>query len=144
MTWRCLAAFCRDTGYFNTFGGNPVAAAAGLAVLEVIETEALQANAAQVGAHLLSGLKSLSARSPRIADVRGAGLFIGVDLCTADAEAAPDPEYTVTVINALREAGILIGAAGRFGATLKVRPPLCLTAGEADQFLRSLTDAIED
>ena len=136
-----LAAFCENVGYFNTFGGNPVAAAAGLAVLQVIEDEALQDNARDVGAHLLTGLRQIAARAPQVADIRGAGLFIGIDLSTPDAPDSPDPTETVRVIDAMRDRGILIGAAGRYGATLKVRPPLCLTRDEADLFLTAFAEA---
>lgn len=135
-----LEAFCADTGYFNTFGGNPVAAAAGLAVLEVIAEEGLQANAARIGAELRAGLESLAAGAPRLAAVRGAGLFIGLDL--ADEAGRPDPALTTRVIDAMRERGVLIGAAGRHGATLKVRPPLCLNAAEAARFLEAFEGAL--
>ena len=128
-----LAAFCRDVGYFNTFGGNPVAAAAGLAVLRVIRDDGLQQNAARMGARLASGLHRLAATSLRIGDTRGAGLFLGVDV--VDPDGVPDPDTTSRIINGLRDEGVLIGAAGKYGATLKVRPPLCLSADEVDLFL---------
>lgn len=137
-----LARFCRGEGYFNTFGGNPVAAAAGLAVLDALAEETLQDNARAVGAHVVSRLKALAASDPRLADVRGAGLFIGADLCRADNPARPDPALTSTVINGLRARGVLIGAAGRYGHTLKVRPPLCLTHAEADLFVDTLADTL--
>ncbi|GGH58073.1 aminotransferase class III-fold pyridoxal phosphate-dependent enzyme [Frigidibacter albus] len=134
-----LAAFCADTGYFNTFGGNPVAAAAGAAVLRVIEDEGLQHNASVTGTHLLSGIRALAATRPHITAVRGAGLFIGVDI---GREGAPDPGLTLRVIDAMRSRGVLIGAAGLHGATLKLRPPLCLTRDEADLFVTALDDAM--
>ncbi|KAB2542870.1 4-aminobutyrate aminotransferase [Salipiger aestuarii] len=127
-----LADFCATTGYFNTFGGNPVAAAAGHAVLRVIEREALQRNALDVGALLLDGLRGIAAGHERITQVRGAGLFLGVDLGDAG---APDAAFTTQVIDRMRDQGVLIGAAGRYGATLKLRPPLCLTTEEAARFL---------
>ncbi len=137
-----LAAFCEDTGYFNTFGGNPVACAAGLAVLRVIEEEGLQDNAQRVGARLKSDLEDIAARAPRVAAVRGAGLFLGVDLCAPDAPGTPDADFTVQVIDAMRDAGVLIGAAGRYGATLKLRPPLCLSQAEADRFTEAFAGAV--
>ncbi|MEO0362657.1 MAG: aminotransferase class III-fold pyridoxal phosphate-dependent enzyme, partial [Pseudomonadota bacterium] len=130
-----LAAFCEDFGYFNTFGGNPVAAAAGEAVLDVIAEEGLIDNAEKVGAHLIGRLRALAASDDRIADVRGAGLFIGVDIC---ADGAPDPALAADVINGLRDRRALIGAAGKYGHTLKLRPPLPLTTGEADLFVEAL------
>lgn len=137
-----LAAFCTDVGYFNTFGGNPVAAAAGAAVLRVIEDEGLQDNARTTGRHLLDRLSGLAETDPRVAAVRGAGLFIGVDLCDPSRDMTPDPDFAVQVIDEFKARGVLIGAAGRFGATLKVRPPLCLTRDEADQFADTLADIL--
>ncbi len=137
-----LAAFCADVGYFNTFGGNPVAAAAGLAVLDVIREEGLMENARDVGAALLSGLRDIGARDPRVGDIRGAGLFIGLDLVEAERGVA-DPAFTIRVIDAMRHQGVMIGAAGREGATLKIRPPLCLTAEEADRFLTAFRTSLD-
>ncbi|MFD0981644.1 aspartate aminotransferase family protein [Tropicimonas aquimaris] len=135
-----LEQFCADVGYFNTFGGNPVAAAAGHAVLDVICEEGLQENARETGAHLLAGLRQVAAGDARVTDVRGAGLFIGVDL--ADEAGRPDPAFTVQVIDAMRAHNVLIGAAGRYGATLKVRPPLCLTREEAERFIEAFRAAL--
>ncbi|WP_300064514.1 aminotransferase class III-fold pyridoxal phosphate-dependent enzyme [uncultured Roseobacter sp.] len=137
-----LAAFCADVGYFNTFGGNPVAAAAGLAVLEVIHQEGLMENAHEVGAALIAGLRDIGHQSAQVGDVRGAGLFIGLDLIEQDSGTA-DPAFTVRVIDAMRDEGVMIGAAGREGATLKIRPPLCLTRDEADRFLAAFQRALD-
>ena len=137
-----LAAFCEEVGYFNTFGATPVAAAAGLAVLDVIAGEGLQENAAAVGAHLMARLREIAAREPRIGAVRGAGLFIGIDLVTPGQPAGPDPDLAGDLVNALRERQVLIGTAGRFGHTLKLRPPLCLSRAEADLFADALADAL--
>ena len=126
-----LAQFCKDVGYFNTFGGNPVAAAAGLAVLRVIDEEGLQDNAALMGGRLKSGLQGMEAL--HLGQVRGAGLFLGVDIRRP--EGGPDAQTTLRIIDGLRDEGVLIGAAGKYGATLKIRPPLCLNAAEVDHFL---------
>lgn len=136
-----LDRFCADVGYFNTFGGNPVAAAAGLAVLEVIRDEALQANARTIGALLQDGLREIAAVDARVSDVRGAGLFIGIDL-SDEHSGRPDPDLTVRVMDAMRQQAVLIGAAGRYGATLKVRPPLCLNEAEAAQFITCFKTAL--
>lgn len=130
-----LSAFCADFGYFNTFAGSPVACAAALAVLEAIEEDDLIANAARVGRHLIGRLKRLQGRAP-ITAVRGVGLYIGVEFGTAK---GPAPEIARGLINGLRQHGILIGAAGRFGNVLKIRPPLCVTTAHAD----ALVDAME-
>ncbi|SNS17054.1 aspartate aminotransferase family protein [Tropicimonas sediminicola] len=135
-----LEQFCADVGYFNTFGGNPVAAAAGHAVLDVIREEGLQENARETGAHLLAGLRQVAEGDARVTDVRGAGLFIGIDL--AEETGRPDPAFTVQLIDAMRAHKVLIGAAGRYGATLKVRPPLCLTREEAERFVEAFRAAL--
>ncbi|MEL7470573.1 MAG: aspartate aminotransferase family protein [Pseudomonadota bacterium] len=134
-----LERFCRNFGYFNTFGGNPVAASAGDAVLDVIENEDLQTNADSVGAHLTGRLRKLADRDARIGAVRGAGLFLGLDLCNG---ADPDPDLATIVINALRERYVMVGACGKYGHTLKIRPPLCLSRAEADIFADALADTL--
>jgi 4-aminobutyrate aminotransferase-like enzyme len=132
-----LTRFCAETGYFNTFGGNPVAAAAGLAVLDVLRDEGLMENAVDAGDYLRRGLREMSNRFPPIAAVRGAGLFTGVEFRTPGSR-TPDPATATHVINALKERGVLIGAAGSFGNTLKIRPPLCFSCVHADIFLEAM------
>jgi 4-aminobutyrate aminotransferase-like enzyme len=129
-----LGPFCERTGYFNTFGGNPVAAAAGMAVLDVIEGEGLMQNAQRVGAHLRAGLRGLMADFPGLGDVRGAGLFTGVEFSRPGTR-DPDRAMATYVINAMKEHSVLIGAAGAHGNTLKVRPPLCFSRDNADRFV---------
>lgn len=138
-----LASFCEEIGYFNTFGGNPLAAAAGLAVLNTIQAENLQKNASEMGQYLKTQLQTLAEAHPCLADVRGLGLFIGVDICKeGSANKQPDPEKTREIINSLRESGVLAGAAGKYGATIKLRPPLSLKREEADVFLAALAEAL--
>jgi 4-aminobutyrate aminotransferase-like enzyme len=137
-----LERFCEDTGYFSTFGGNPVAAAAGMAVLDVIADEQLQSNALRQGNHIQERLRDLATKDERIADVRGAGLFLGIDLSRPGEKDQPNAELASSVINGLKDRGVLIGAAGRFGNTLKVRPPLSLSQDEADIFVDKLADAL--
>lgn len=137
-----LAGFCEETGYFNTFGGNPVAAAAGHAVLDVIADEKLQANALRQGNHIKARLNELAAKDGRIGDVRGAGLFLGADLCRSGQKNEPDPDLATGVINGLKDRGVLIGAAGRFGNTLKIRPPLSLSEDEAQIFVDRLAETL--
>lgn len=136
-----LSLFCEDTGYFNTFGGNPVAAAAGLAVLDVIAEERLIENAQLVGSYFLEGLADLRTRKARVGPIRGAGLFVGVDLTAGD-DGAVDPAFTVNVINAMKRRGVLVGAAGKNGSTLKIRPPLCFTQSNVDFFLEQFSSAL--
>jgi 4-aminobutyrate aminotransferase-like enzyme len=139
-----LERFCEDTGYFSTFGGNPVAAAAGMAVLDVIHEEKLQDNALRQGNHIKARLADLASKDERIADVRGAGLFLGIELCHPGKKDQPDAEVASSVINGMKDRGVLIGAAGRYGNTLKVRPPLSLSEEEADIFVDRLADTLAD
>ena len=103
----------------------------------MLKEEGLLENSATVGAYLKQGLLNLKQRFPRVGDVRGAGLFIGLDLIDPS-NGAPDPTFAGLTINALREKCILIGAAGSFGHTLKIRPPLCFSKEDADVFLKAL------
>lgn len=137
-----LAALNEDVGYFNTFGGSTVAVAAGMAVLDVLAEEALIANARQQGDYLKQQLEGLQSALEEVAAVRGAGLFIGLDLCNPARDGAPDAARTTAVINVLKRNGVLIGAAGKSGSTLKIRPPLCLARAEADLFLDRLEQSI--
>jgi 4-aminobutyrate aminotransferase-like enzyme len=130
-------AFARQTRYFNTFGGNPVAAAAGLAVLDIIEAGQLQQNALDIGRHLSSGLERLAGRHERIGDVRGTGLFLAVELVD-DRDArnpVPAAEYADEVVEALRNEGVLTNTIGRHENILKLRPPMVLSRQNADLFL---------
>jgi 4-aminobutyrate aminotransferase-like enzyme len=135
-----VAEFGAKARYFNTFGGNAVAAAVGLAVLETIAEEGLVERAARVGARLADGLRALGRRHRALGEVRGAGLFLGADIVT---EGAPDGARAGRVVNALREAGVLISATGPLGHTLKIRPPLVLAEGEADLFLDRLDRVLD-
>lgn len=137
-----LSAYCEDFGYFNTFGGNPVAAAAGNAVLDVIEQENLIEHSKRVGAYLLERLQDLQPKHEEMQAVRGAGLFMGIDLCEPGEPLRPDPLFATKAINHLKTKGVLIGAAGRYGHTLKVRPPLCILQDEADLFVRALDETL--
>lgn len=132
-----LKRFCEETGYFNTFGGNPVAAAAGHAVLQVIEDEGLVERSATVGGYFKQSLEALQGTHSEIGEVRGAGLFIGLDFVDP-ATGEPDTALATHAINQLKHNGILIGAAGKYGATLKIRPPLCFSQEDANLFTGTL------
>lgn len=137
-----LAAFGSRNGYFNTFGGNPVAAAAGLAVLETIESENLQQNAFETGTYLRDSLAALMKTHPSIGDVRGSGLYIGVEIVTDAESGAPDQSAAERLVNAMRERNVLIGIAGKFGNVLKIRPPLVFRREHADIFLEAFAAAL--
>jgi 4-aminobutyrate aminotransferase-like enzyme len=136
-----LEGFCSKYGYFNTFAGTPVAAAVGQAVLDVIEREGLMENARGVGEQLKRELRSLAARHPAIADVRGAGLYLGVELVEGRSE-SPAPALAAAVLNGLRDRHVLIGAAGRYGNVLKIRPPLCFSTANADRLIAALDEVL--
>jgi 4-aminobutyrate aminotransferase-like enzyme len=139
-----LDRFAAETKYFNTFGGNPVAAAAGLAVLDVIGHEGLMENAHQIGSYVMSGLREIGNRHIQIGDVRGSGLFIGLELVRDRDTKAPASEIASQLINRLRHRGILIGAAGPYGNTLKIRPPLCFARDNADMFIAACDEVLRE
>ena len=130
-----IADFGQKARYFNTFGGNAVAAAVGLAVLDVIRDEALQQNAATVGKALADGLRILAQRHEALGETRAAGLFIGQTIQT---DGQPDPTRTARLVNALRDNGILISSTGPQGDSLKIRPPLPFSLADVDQVLDTL------
>ncbi len=135
-----LAAVPEETELFSTFGGNPVACAAALAVLAVIEDEALVANAAKVGSYLRQGLLTLAKRHPLIGDVRGEGLLLGVEL--VDEARAPAAGHARKVTEAMRERGILLSATGPAANVLKIRPPLVFQHEHADLLLQALDEVL--
>jgi 4-aminobutyrate aminotransferase-like enzyme len=139
-----LAKFGAETRYFNTFGGNPVSCAVGQAVLDVIESEGLIENARKVGAQMQDGLRALAQRHELIGDVRGAGLFVGVELVTNRATKAPATQQTARLVNGLRDRRVLISASGPHANVLKIRPPLVFSAGNAAQFLSTMDDVLSE
>jgi 4-aminobutyrate aminotransferase-like enzyme len=134
-----IAAFGARARYFNTFGGNAVAAATAMAVLEVIEGEALQANAANVGGYFRDELLSLAKRHECLGDLRAAGLFLGQDIVT---DGAPDGALAVKVVNHMRQNGVLISATGPHGHVLKIRPPLVFSPENVDTVIAALDAAL--
>jgi 4-aminobutyrate aminotransferase-like enzyme len=138
-----LTEFGAKIRYFNTFGGNTVSIAAAQAVLDVIRDEGLIENAREVGAYLVDGVKSLAATDERIAQVRGAGLFIGAELTGGDND-APDGVLASRIVNGLRDRRVLISASGPLGNVLKIRPPLPFTFRDADRLLGELARVLSD
>lgn len=136
--------FGRQARYFNTFGGNPVACATGLAVLDVIEGEGLPERARVVGDHLRAGLRDLAGRYEAIGDVRGAGQFTGLELVEDRTGKVPAAALTTCVVNGLRERRVLISATGPGANILKIRPPLVFTREHADIFLDRLAEVLKD
>lgn len=128
--------------YFNTFGGNPVASAVGLAVLQVIEQEGLVENARKVGNHLQNGLSKLAEKHDIIGDVTGHGLFTGAEFVTDRVAKTPAADQTGAVVNAMRERGVLISRTGRADNVLKIRPPMPFSTENADFLLQNLDDCL--
>ena len=135
-----LRAIPEEVELFSTFGGNPVACAAALAVLAIIEDEGLVANAAKVGSYLRQGLLTLAERHPLIGDVRGEGLLLGVEL--VDEARGPAAGQARKVTEAMRERGILLSATGPAGNVLKIRPPLVFQREHADRLLQVLDEIL--
>ena len=138
-----LAEFGQRLRYFNTFGGNPVSAAVGMAVLDVIERENIMENARAVGAYLRDGLEALAQSHSIIGEVRGAGLFVGMELVRDRATKEPAADETAAIVNGLRERRILISAAGPAANVLKIRPPLVFSKDNADLFLTALDETLQ-
>jgi 4-aminobutyrate aminotransferase-like enzyme len=137
-----LAAMPGETELFSTFGGNPVACAAALAVLDVIEEEQLVANAAVVGAHLRQGLAKLAQDHEPVGDVRGEGLMLGVELVADRDTRRPAAARARAVAEDMRQRGVLAGVTGPAGNVLKIRPPLVFQRGHADMLLQALDEAL--
>jgi len=137
-----LRAVPEETELFSTFGGNPVACAAALAVLAVIEEEKLVANAAETGSYLVQGLAALAERHRMIGDVRGQGLLLGVELVEDPDARVPATAYARQVRESMRERGILLGTTGPAGNVLKIRPPLIFDREHADVLLQTLDEVL--
>lgn len=135
-----------DTGmeFFSTFGGTTVACAAAMATLQVVLDDRLQAHAATVGAQLLAGLRELQGRHELIGDVRGAGLFLGVELVRDRATREPAADEASWIVERMRMLGVLAGTDGPFHNVLKLRGPMPLASGDADVILHVLDQALRE
>jgi len=136
------ASFANGMEFFSTFGGNPVACAAGLAVLDVLRVEALQQNALHVGTAWIHDLRALQTNYPVIGDVRGLGLFLGIDLVNDRETRAPASNQASYIVNRLREKGILAGTDGPYHNVIKLRPPLCFSDSDARLFTWTLASIL--
>lgn len=141
VTTPAIAQALTSRIHFNTFGGNPVTCTQGRAVLQVIEEEGIQANAARIGTLLKVGFEALERKYDIIGDVRGLGLMLGIELVKDRTSKAPAKEECVRVFERCRELGLLIGKGGLHGNVLRIKPPMCLTAADADFMLDVLDTA---
>jgi 4-aminobutyrate aminotransferase-like enzyme len=132
---RLVETFRSATRYFNTFASSPLQAAVGMAVIDVIERDRLAENVAAVGAFLKAALAERKGRFASIADVRGHGLFIGVEIAKTDAAREPDMDKAVDIINRLKDRGFLTSNAGAYRNVVKIRPPLVFQKSHAEEFL---------
>jgi len=132
---------CLTAVSFNTFGGNPVATAAGNAVLDYLLAHDLQANAARVGAVLAEGLRAATADLPAVAEVRGKGLMLAVEF-VVPGTVTPDPAAATTVLEECKRGGLLVGKGGLAGNVVRMGPPLTLTEAEAKEGLEILVAAL--
>lgn len=137
-----VAQFRQETDYFNTFASTPLQAAAGMAVLDEIERLELVTQADNTGRRLLRELQERSRHIPIIGDVRGCGLFIGIEIVRDPVAKTPFPELARTLSNRFRDHGCLLGNAGAFDNVLKIRPPLVFSDTDADAFLSAFDTCI--
>jgi len=135
-------AFARGPEYFNTFGGNAVSAAVGMAVLDVIEAEGLRERAATIGARLLRGLRRLADEHAAIGDVRGVGMFQGVVLVTDRTTREPDATLAEAVVEHAKSRGVLLSTDGLEHEVLKIKPPLVWGEAEADRLLEVVDEGL--
>jgi 4-aminobutyrate aminotransferase-like enzyme len=139
-----VEAFRSETRYFNTFSSSPLQAAVGMAVLDEIEQGDLCSSVAEVGAHLKRELQARAKRYDIIGDVRGRGLFIGVEMVRDGLSKKPDSDWADTIANRLKDKGILVSTDGKYENILKIRPPLVFSFKHAIEFLAAFDETMEE
>ncbi|OXU21802.1 hypothetical protein TSAR_003556, partial [Trichomalopsis sarcophagae] len=146
ITTQEIARSFRDTGieYFNTYGGNPVSCAVANAVMEVIERENLQEHALKVGNHLISELKKLAKRHPIIGDVRGVGLFVGIELVLDRKKRTPAVAEAKYIVYRMKEEKIIVSSEGPDYNILKLKPPMVFSIDNANHFVAKLDDILQE
>lgn len=143
-TKKIADSFNNGMEYFNTFGGNPVSCAAGLEVLDVIEEEKLQHNALKVGSVLLKGFELLKTKYSLIGDVRGIGLFIGVELVKDRNTLEPAKKESSYIIERMKEKGILLSIDGPLYNVLKIKPPIVFSEDNANHLVTSFEEVLKE
>lgn len=136
--------FANGMEFFSTFGGNPVSCAIGLAVLDVIKEEGLQKNAGLIGKRMMEKLHDLKDKHDLIGDVRGVGLFMGIELVNSRKTLEPAARKAHELVNLLKSRGILVGTDGPFNNVIKIKPPMVITQEDSDMFIRILDDCLTD
>ena len=130
--------------FFNTFGGNPVSMAQGMATLQEIDEQGLQEKSARVGTRLMDGLKRLYSQYEIIGDVRGMGLMTGIELVKSRESREPAPEATAQVMEFAKDGGLLVGKGGFFGNVIRIKPPMCITEDDVDLIIDVLDDCFKE
>jgi 4-aminobutyrate aminotransferase-like enzyme len=136
--------FGQNVRYFNTFGGSSIPVAAGAAVLDVFEKENVRQRVLESGNALRAGLREITKDSPYVAEVRGAGLFVGVEIVKDRETLEPDRALTEDVINDMRDRRILINGTGESANTLKIRPPLAFDSADVSRFLETFAEVAKN
>ena len=144
VTKEIADAFNNGLEYFNTFGGNPVSMAAGLAVLDVIETEEMQQHAMETGNYLMNELKKLMNKFPIIGDVRGHGLFIGAELVRSRETLEPAVAEIDIAVEKMKDRGFLISTDGPLHNVLKIKPPMVFSKENAAALLTNLDEVLSN
>lgn len=139
-----VEGFRAKTRYFNTFASTPLQAAVGMTVLDIIEDEGLVENAAKVGGALKAALAGRKPRCAKIGDVRGHGLFIGIEMVKGGTDISPDRAAAIDLVDRLKEKGFLTSNAGAFGNVVKIRPPLTFAHSDAEAFLEAFDATLAD
>jgi 4-aminobutyrate aminotransferase-like enzyme len=143
VTTREIAdAFDAGMRYFNTFGGNPVSCAVGMAVLDEIEEAGLQRHAAETGRYLKDALAALAAKHELVGDVRGHGMYLGVELVRDRDTKEPATAEALHLCELMKDEGVLVYPTGPDNSVLKIKPPLPFTAADADLFTAALDDVL--
>jgi len=140
VTTKEIAQSLTEAIHFNTFGGNPVSCAQGLASLEVLLEDDMQGNCTRLGKKLFAGLHELQKKYDCIGDVRGKGLMVGVEL-VEDEDKTPATQLTANVFETCKDLGLIIGKGGYFGNVLRIKPPMCLNENDIDFMLEVLEEA---
>jgi len=130
--------------FFNTFGGNPVSMAQGMATLQEIDDQKLQENSARVGARLTEGFQRLYRKYEVIGEARGMGLMLGIELVKSRESREPAPDATADIMEMAKDCGLLIGKGGLFGNVIRIKPPMCITSDDADFILDVLDDCFQE
>ena len=141
-TQEIAAAFDNGMEYFNTFGGNPVSAAVGNAVLDVMDGEKLQLNASKVGEHIIRLLSDVAEQDARVGDVRGRGLFLGIEIVEAGDSRRPDPKLARYLVEHAKDHGVLLSVDGPHHNVIKIKPPMVVTEADADWVVENVDDAL--